>query len=88
MTKLERREDETEEEFYDRLERRLKEHKNKHRGYSEYGVDEGQKIKYQFVNIANPIVLGIKIAIGMFIVFPLFLVAIVLVVLLFGGLVG
>lgn len=52
-----------------------------------HGRDEGKNIRYQYVNIANPIELGVKIGIGMFIVFPLFLVAIVLVVLLFLGLV-
>ena len=76
----------SDEQYYEELERRLKERKKPNKaGYSEYGIDEDKKIEYQYVNIANPIILGMKIGIGMFIVFPLFIIAIAIVMLLFGG---
>ncbi|MBN1386350.1 hypothetical protein JW968_05255 [Candidatus Woesearchaeota archaeon] len=56
--------------------------------YPAYQIDESQEREIYHVNIANPISLGINIAIGMFIVFPLFVIAIFVILLLFGVSVG
>lgn len=38
----------------------------------------------ELVNIANPVMLGVKIALGMFVVFPLFIFCLCIVLLIFG----
>lgn len=53
--------------------------------FSKVGVDESKKIEYQYVKISNPITLGMQIAVGMFVVFPLFLIAILIALTIFGG---
>ena len=52
--------------------------------YSNYGRDEKKKIEYQYIKITNPIEFGAQIAIGMFIVFPLLIILILIVLWLLG----
>lgn len=52
--------------------------------YSEYGLDENKKRSYQHIKITNPIVLGMQIAIGMFIVLPLLIILILILLGLLG----
>lgn len=53
--------------------------------YARYEIDDEKETESQYVKIVNPIVLGIQIAVGMFIVFPLFLIVGIIVFLLFSG---
>ena len=51
---------------------------------SKFGIDREKGIEYQYVKIANPVMLGMQVAIGMFVVFPLFILLIAFVLVLFG----
>lgn len=53
--------------------------------YYRYVRNESSGKEAQYVIIANPYTLGMKIAIGMFIMFPVFLLGLFIFLTIFGG---
>jgi DNA-directed RNA polymerase subunit RPC12/RpoP len=47
--------------------------------YTKCGFDDDRRKKFQYINIANPIILGIYIGVGLFIVLPLLVVGAVII---------
>ena len=66
-------------------EKLLEKHREK---YQTVGVDDDKERKFQYVNVANPIKLGIYIGIGIFIVLPLLVFGVIILVAIFMAIFG